>query len=112
MKVALVQFQPQALRERQAKMSEIQTIVVPEAVKEAAATVESFFKLNGIDQWGLMGIQSRNVDIDMLFQKRRQLRTALLALYNDTAEYITINKLGDVHHNRAMQMARDALKSA
>ncbi len=30
-------------------------------------------------------------------------------LYRNTADYITRNNLGDVHHNRDMQMARDAL---
>jgi hypothetical protein len=37
------------------------------------------------------------------------LREALQRLYDETADYIRINKLGDVHHNRSMQMARDAL---
>ena len=37
------------------------------------------------------------------------LREALKLLYEETADYIRINHLGDVHHNRAMQMARDAL---
>lgn len=38
-----------------------------------------------------------------------QLRSALQLLYDETAEYITLNNLGDVHHNRSMQIARDAL---
>ena len=38
------------------------------------------------------------------------LRNALQALYDETADYIRLNRLGDVHHNRSMQMARDALK--
>lgn len=37
------------------------------------------------------------------------LREALQRLYDETADYITINHLGPVHHNRSMQMARDAL---
>lgn len=37
---------------------------------------------------------------------------ALRDLYTETADYIRINKLGDAHHNRSMQMARDALAKA
>ncbi len=37
---------------------------------------------------------------------------ALKALYDDTAEYITINHLGDVHHNQSMRLARDVLDFA
>lgn len=39
----------------------------------------------------------------------RLLRGALEALYKETADYIRINNLGVIHHNRSMQMARDAL---
>lgn len=39
----------------------------------------------------------------------KELVEALRVLYEETAEYITINHLGDVHHNRSMQMARDIL---
>lgn len=37
------------------------------------------------------------------------LLEALRALYQETADYIRLNHLGDEHHNRSMQMARDAL---
>src|SRR5262249_4748305 len=37
------------------------------------------------------------------------VREALQLLYDETADYIRINHLGDVHHNRSMQLARDAL---
>ncbi len=37
---------------------------------------------------------------------------ALRRLYDDTADYIIVNNLGDVHHNKAMQMAREALRSS
>jgi Na+-transporting NADH:ubiquinone oxidoreductase subunit NqrC len=37
---------------------------------------------------------------------------ALQCLYDETADYIRINNLGDIHHNRSMQMARDALTGA
>lgn len=37
------------------------------------------------------------------------VRDALQRLYEETADYIRLNNLGDVHHNRSMQMARDAL---
>lgn len=40
------------------------------------------------------------------------LHTALRCLYEETADYIQINKLGDVHHNQSMKAARDALRAA
>ena len=40
------------------------------------------------------------------------LLEALRTLYLETADYIRINKLGDVHGNRSMQMARDAILKA
>jgi hypothetical protein len=40
------------------------------------------------------------------------LVAALQVLYEETADYIRINNLGDVHHNRSMQMARAALAKA
>lgn len=36
---------------------------------------------------------------------------ALRRLYDETADYIIVNNLGDVHHNKSMQMAREALRS-
>jgi hypothetical protein len=41
-----------------------------------------------------------------------ELLAALKALYEETADYIRINYLGDVHHNHSMQMARDAIAKA
>lgn len=38
------------------------------------------------------------------------MREAAKALYEETADYIRINNLGPVHHNRSMQMMRDALE--
>ncbi len=38
-----------------------------------------------------------------------RLREALQLLYDEIADYIRINNLGDVHHNISMRMARDAL---
>lgn len=37
------------------------------------------------------------------------LGSALQFMYVEIADYIRINKLGKVHHNQSMQMARDAL---
>ena len=37
---------------------------------------------------------------------------ALRTLYEETADYIRINHLGEVHHNRSMQLARAALEKA
>ena len=47
--------------------------------------------------------------VDSLRTQNRELHTALKLLYDETADYIRINHLGDVHHNRSMQAARDAL---
>lgn len=41
-----------------------------------------------------------------------RLRLALQTLYDETADYITVNHLGDVHHNLSMQIAHDTLRSA
>ena len=38
-----------------------------------------------------------------------RLREALQLLYDETADYIVVNNLGDIHHNRSMQLARKAL---
>jgi len=40
------------------------------------------------------------------------LESALRGLCEETADYIRVNKLGDVHHNQSMKAARDALKGA
>lgn len=37
---------------------------------------------------------------------------ALHTLYMETADYITLNHLGPVHHNQSMKNARDVLKAA
>lgn len=37
---------------------------------------------------------------------------ALRTLYDETADYIKVNHLGDVHHNQSMKAARDALALA
>jgi len=36
-------------------------------------------------------------------------RDALSMLYQETADYIKINNLGDVHHNQSMKLARNVL---
>lgn len=38
-------------------------------------------------------------------------RAILNILYDETADYIKINNLGDVCHNRSMQLARDILNN-
>ena len=40
------------------------------------------------------------------------LETALRLIYEETADYIETNNLGDFHHNRSMQLARAALAAA
>lgn len=41
-----------------------------------------------------------------------RLQVALNMLYDETADYIRINNLGDVYHNRSMQLAFHALARA
>ena len=38
-----------------------------------------------------------------------ELVGAAKMLHDETADYVTLNKLGDPHHNRSMQLTRDAL---
>lgn len=40
------------------------------------------------------------------------LLAALKILHDETADYIKINNLGDPHHNKSMQYARDAIAKA
>lgn len=44
-------------------------------------------------------------------QRIEELRKALQLLHDNTAEYISINNLGDPWHNQDMQMARAALRA-
>ena len=55
------------------------------------------------------GYWVRYSDYALLLAQREELRKALQALYGDTASYITVNNLGDVHHNESMKLARAAL---
>jgi len=41
-----------------------------------------------------------------------ELLDSLRILYEETADYIRLNHLGDVHHNRSMQYARDTIAKA
>lgn len=41
-----------------------------------------------------------------------ELLEALKTLYLEVADYVEVNSLGDVHHNRSMQLARDAIAKA
>lgn len=50
-----------------------------------------------------------NARIEDLEKRLAILRVALSALYEDTASYIRVNHLGDVHHNQSMRLARAAL---
>jgi hypothetical protein len=47
-----------------------------------------------------------------LIEAAPDLLEALKTLYEENADYIRLNHLGDVHHNRSMQLARDALAKA
>lgn len=80
------------------------------------------------DLWGIkkgykqqLGIlESRIVELKSKLSEERArtlnseavhgLRNALKLLYDNTADYIRINNLGDVHHNQDMQMARECLE--
>lgn len=50
-------------------------------------------------------------EIAKRFNAYPNLVIALRELYLETADYILINHLGDVHHNQSMKLSRDALQS-
>jgi len=54
---------------------------------------------------GKPGFVCRDCKYDALLE-------ALKMLYIETGDYIKINQLGKVHHNRSMQLAREALELA
>jgi len=45
-------------------------------------------------------------------KQKEVLVAALRMLYEEQVDYITLNHLGDPHHNQSMQMARAALAAA
>ena len=72
-------------------------------------TMVAFDKL--ADKCDVLGVINRQLikHAEAAEQRLREVEAALRCLYDETADYITINHLGPVHHNRSMQMARDAL---
>lgn len=54
-------------------------------------------------------IEDDDEEVHRLIAAAPHLLAALKLLYEETADYIRINNLGDVHHNKAMQRARDAI---
>ena len=42
----------------------------------------------------------------------KKMLTALQILYDETVDYVTLNNLGDPHHNQSMKNARDVLLGA
>ena len=48
-------------------------------------------------------------EIRVLCSMIDDLHRALKALYDETADYIRINNLGDVHHSQSMKDARSVL---
>lgn len=50
-------------------------------------------------------------ELRSLLKRHEEMRLALEILYEETKDYITINHLGDPHHNRSMQLAREALSA-
>jgi hypothetical protein len=42
-------------------------------------------------------------------RKEWMVAEALRGLYNETADYIRLNNLGDTHHNATMKAAKEAL---
>lgn len=61
---------------------------------------------------GLKNLGRRTSSSPRLLAANAELREALEMLYQETADYITINKLGDVHHNQSMKLARAALEKS
>lgn len=71
----------------------------------ALARIKADYKRHAIPLPGVSIVQVRSDDLYKLLA----LADASQELYRNTADYITRNNLGDVHHNRDMQMVRDAL---
>jgi len=65
------------------------------------------------NKWCVFYYQVKDLTVKLKEKDKeiKRLREALKLLYDETANYITINKLGTVHHNRSMQLAKEALKS-
>jgi len=80
-----------------------------EAIKHHAAALEEIATLRERFEAVLAARNEYFEDWKSLRENVRVAKEALKLLYDETADYITINKLGPVHHNRSMQMARDAL---
>lgn len=57
---------------------------IPEPIRKAAAAIEIWFRVNGIEEWALMGIQSRNNHTDdtgkVLLTKEQQRDKAIEVL--------------------------------
>ena len=87
------------------------------AVQSASPELAAHIKAQAARITRLENLEVANTEHDdLVFHKYRaqaaeieRLRGALDVLYRETADYITINKLGDVHHNKSMQDARYAL---
>lgn len=56
-------------------------------------------------------IQARHEERHRMRERIDTLHHALQQLYDETADYIRLNHLGDVHHNQSMKDARDALEN-
>lgn len=52
------------------------------------------------------------VKLCLLHAAAPELLEALTRLYKETADYIQINNLGDMHHNKSMQDAKAAIAKA
>jgi hypothetical protein len=90
----------------------IESACVAWAVQQTAALraeLDEARRVLGVRNDTLRELESQR---DALAVNVARLREALELLYDETADYIRINKLGDVHHNRSMQLARDALAVA
>lgn len=48
--------------------------------------------------------------IESLESRLKLATEALKMLYEETVDYITINNLGDPHHNQSMRLAAEALR--
>lgn len=91
-----------------------------EKIKKARQVVNDLCQ--GRKKWVMQIPANRNEDPDLIIsdalsefealeKKAEAYRLALKFLYDETADYIRTNNLGDIHHNRSMQIARDLLTS-
>lgn len=74
-------------------------VLVPSEIIDKDAYIQNCHEL----------IDEKNKELAASRKREEILRNALKILYEETADYIRINHLGDVHHNQSMKLAKESL---